>query len=194
MVRSLREVLPVVRKIVGWLLLSGIAVWAVAQSGAKPAPAPVPAKEYGNLHLETNIGSFRVMGPGPDTPAEGHIEISFTGSLLVSQLEGKVTTSGNLVKEYDAAKRQVYFGTGSIVVDGKFRKIQWFGRNMKADFRGIGSFLVFGEFDQNLETGSYYYNDPAKPLPWGQHGQGIQIPSQDSKVIKPIERGKSGGG
>lgn len=177
------------------MVLSGIAVWAIAQSGGTPAPAaPALATEYGNLHLQTKIGSFRVMGMGPDTPAEGHIEISFTGSLLVSQLEGKVTTSGNLVKEFDEHRRQVYFGTGSIVVDGKFRKIQWFGRDMKADFKGTGAFLVFGEFDQNLETGTYYYNDPTKPLPWGQHGQGINIPNQESKIIKPIERGKSGGG
>jgi hypothetical protein len=182
------------RMTAGTALLGVCAYLVFAQGGAgAPAPAPTPP-DFGALNLQTNVGSFRITGT--KDPAEGRLEIQFTGSVLVSQLDpnGTVTASEGLIKEYDARDRKVYFGSGKLVVEGKFRKFQWFGRDMQARFVGKGIFLMYGEFDKNLDTGTYWYDGNPKRFPWGQGGRTLAIPNEGANVVKPVPRNQAGGG
>lgn len=142
----------------------------------------------GEIYLTTRIGSFKLLD------GTGRVEVNFTGTVLVSGLEGTVATSGNLVKEYASKTKQVWHGTGKIVVDGKFRGIQWFGTNLSGKWRGVGTARIFGEFDTNLETGYYWYaNDPSRKFPWSMHGSTVYLPELKSGGSgTPVERKPSG--
>lgn len=171
----------------------GVSGLVLAQGGApaKPAATNKPIDPtYGELHLQTNIGSFKLID------GVGRVEISFTGSMLVSRLKGKVTPSAGIRKEYDSKDKQVYHGSGSIVIDGEFRGIQWFGTNMKGIWRGRGVARITGEFDQNLETGYYWYaKDPSRRIPWSMYGMTIMNPEQMvGGTGVPVERKPGGGG
>jgi len=157
---------------------------APANAGKVPAttaakkPAPAAKKGYGHIFFNTNIGSFKLLGGGEDK-AEGAMAISFTGSLMISGLEGTAVPSGNLRLEYssDKQQRKVYFGTGSLKITGKVRAIQFFGRNMKGDFNGWGIFRLYGEFDNKLETGTFYYSDdPSNKQSWLNGGMQATVP------------------
>lgn len=173
-------------------LAGAFALVVLAQGGPEAAPAAPTRSDFGNLNLQTNVGSFRVTGT--KDPAEGRLDIEFTGSVLVSELDGTIDASDGLIKEYDDRGRKVYFGTGKLVVQGKFRKFQWFGRDMQARFVGKGIFLMFGEFDKNLDTGTFWYDGNPKRYPWGQGGRTLAIPNEAAKTVNPVERGKAGGG
>lgn len=182
------------RILAGIGLSAALAIVVLAQSpgsSLSSPPSTVPPGA-GELNLQTNVGSFRVTGTRD--PAHGRLEIDFTGSVLISDLAGSISASQGLIKEYDDQGRKVYFGTGKLVIEGKFRKFQWFGRDMQARFVGAGIFLLFGEFDKNLETGTFWYSDASKRLPWGHGGNTVPIPNEGAKVINPVERGKTGGG
>lgn len=113
------------------------------------------------LHMATKIGSFKIID------GEGRLEFSFKGTLLVSKLDGQMTIlSGSLRKEYDKNQRAVYTGKGTVVIEGKWRGVQWFGDDMNATYWGKGVCRITGEFDRNLETGFYWYRDPAKKMPF----------------------------
>lgn len=147
-------------------LLSSV---ALAQS-APPAQKP-PAREMGHVYFRTAIGSFKILD------GIGDVEFSFTGTVLISQLKGTVSTSGNVRVEHKDATRTVYFGTGSIKVSGEFRAIQWFGKNLSGSWRGNGVMRLFGEFDKNLNTGEYWYADrPNEVKPWYSGGMTIFVP------------------
>jgi len=113
---------------------------------------------YGTMNLQSNLGTFRSID------GEGRFDIAFKGSLLVSKLEGKVTPVGAIKKEYDKYGRQVYFGEGRLVVEGKWRAIQWFGTNMRTTWYGKGIILILGEFDKDLNQ------HLQRPLRLQQHG------------------------
>lgn len=168
-------------------ILLGAAVlpaWLIAQN-AEPiqpnagptnqpaAPAPVVNK---TLHLASNLGSFKML---PKTElASGRVEITFTGTLLLSNFKGKATLSPGLNKEYDGNNRTVYFGSGTAVIDGSFRGIQWFGTNMTASWTGDGVIRLYGEFDQDLNTGSYWYDDRTQATDWGTYGLTAEVPKR----------------
>jgi hypothetical protein len=169
----------------------GIAVLAFAQTaGAQVGKTPVkkpaqglllpvaPHQEYHTVHLQTNVGSFKVLSPSPGVPAEGRIELRFVGStVLVSGLQrGGVVTPGPGVRlEYNRPDRDkaVYFGTGTLVIDGKYEGIQFFGQGLTATYNGFGIIRLYGEFDKDLNTGYYWYTDPKQKMFWGTGGQTI---------------------
>jgi hypothetical protein len=176
------------------LALLGVAGLAVsvaifAQSGSSATTPPPPKEETDVLHLETNIGSFKMLD------GVGKVELSFTGTILISQLEGTLSASGGLRKEYSARDKQAYHGTGTLVLDGKFRSVQWFGTDLKGRWDGRGRVRLYGEFDQNLNTGSYWYgSDTANKAAWSSYGTEIQLPEfKIGATGTPRERKPSGG-
>lgn len=174
--------------------LGCFAASATPQAKSPSKPVDVKNPNYGTIHLRTNLGSFKLLPKGALTPAEGRVDISFTGSVLLSGFEGTIEKSGNVRLEYRGVGREVYFGTGRMVLTGRFRGIQWFGRNMTCDWTGDGVARVYGEFDKNLFTGEYYYGDPTNKIPWGTYGMQAEVPE---KVVfgtgTPVPRTKTGG-
>lgn len=122
--------------------------------------------KYGTLHLSTRLGSFRLIN------GQGRVEFTFTGTVLLNRVEAGsygprvLSVSGNLRKEYEEGDRIVYSGTGRVIVEGKWRAINWFGRDMNAVWYGQGIARVMGDFDRNLETGRYWYDNPNLRQPW----------------------------
>jgi hypothetical protein len=173
-----------------------VAAQVVATPRAKFVP---PADQnHGTIYFKTNVGSFKLLGVR-DLPAEGKLQVSFTGTLLidrVSQSEPRVTTSGNLRREYSnpARLQEVYHGTGSLVIDGKYTSIQWFGRDMNATWNGFGIARLVGEFDKNLKTGTFWYiQNPGDIHDWGTQMKEITNPPKPGDfVLLPTARGGSG--
>ena len=155
-----------------------LAAVAVPQAMPKPATGQIDLKnpKYGTLNMQCNLGSFKLL-PKLDK-AEGRVEVSFTGTLLLSQFEGTKVITGSIRKEYDANQREVYFGTGKAILTGRFRAIQWFGRNMAGTWTGEGVGRLYGEFDQNLQTGKFWYDDPTFKQNWGTAGMQTELPQR----------------
>lgn len=138
----------------------------VAQVATAEQMGPFAGRSgFGTLHLQSRLGSFKSID------GEGRLSVRFTGTLLVTNLrDGRMTVrSGRLRKEFDEGGRQVYTGTADVVIDGKWRGVQWFGRDMRAVWWGRGFMRVSGEFVRNpqtgkLETGDYWYNNPEEKM------------------------------
>jgi hypothetical protein len=143
----------------------------------------------GTVFFKTNIGSFKILGVG-DIPAAGKVEISFTGTILInraSMSDPKISTTGNLRKEYDNAQhlQVAYHGTGNIVIDGHFTSIQWFGQNMSTKWQGFGIARLVGEFDKDLKTGEYWYvQNPDDVREWGTNLREITNPPRPGDYIE----------
>ena len=172
-----------------------LATAALAQQAPAPtklaAPAPVPKSRYAGLSFESKVGSFKMLGAG-DVPAQGKLTINFTGTVLVSGPEptAKITTSGNVLREINDVKRGkiVYHGTGTLVVDGSVRAVQFFGRNLKGRFFGQAIFRLYGEFDKDLNTGTYQFDGSQDVRPWGTGGGTFSVPSIEQATPKPRVR------
>ena len=158
-------------KMIFKLCVVGATVMAAVMTMAQPASAAergqfANRRDMAVMRLNTNLGSFRCID------GEGRLEFSFSGTVLLASIEGTVTPSGNLRKEYELkdAKgkviRQVYSGTGRFVIEGKWRAVQWFGSNMRAVWWGKGFMRITGEFDRNLRTGDFWYDNPAQKQAW----------------------------
>lgn len=169
--------------------VAGVVALALAAQ-ATPQPdmnKPIENPPYGTVFLSANVGSFKILSRGA-TPAQGTLTMSFSGTVLVAGLskDGRVSTEGKVIREYQNEKynRQVFHGTGRIVVRGKFGGLQWFGRNMSARFDGYAVIRAFGEFDKNLETGRWWYpEEPDKKRYWSPNGATpISVPRD-----RPIE-------
>ncbi len=147
------------------------------------------------INFTTKIGSFKMVGGAPTDPPSGHLEMSFTGTLLVVGLDGQIQVTGNLKKEYDNAKykRVAYHGTGKVVIDGKYASAQWFGRDLTGTFKGHGIMRLYGEFDQNLETGKWSYAvSNASKRDWGTNGRTVQIPMLAAQDVPAVRVRTSG--
>lgn len=134
------------------------------------ALALMPKPTLGDvLHVQSRIASFKIVPKGPELPA-GRLEFSFkNSSVLINGLEtgAYLHTTGNIRQEYENKdhKRQVYFGTGSVLIVGRFKTCQWFGRDLDFTFKGRGVVRMIAEFDDKRETGSFWYGDgPKSPL------------------------------
>jgi len=149
-----------------------------------------------DVFLSCKVGSFRIQG-SDKLPSQGHLEVSYTGTFLLVGLQGKLQVSGNLRKEFEDPKtqRQVYFGTGKVVIDGIFKTAEWFGRDMNAEFKGIGILSLYGEFDKDLNTGFYWYAaDTKRRIGWGVGGGGqITVPAHEG-MFKPTPTVRKEGG
>lgn len=148
----------------------GIAGWALAQPATPEQRAGTNNDpNYGTLHLRTKLGSYKLMN------GAGRVDIRFVGSMLISGLEGTVVVdpaAGPVKEEYknDKFQKQVFSGAGRVTVTGKFKAIQWFGKDMDTVWYGVGQARIDGEFDRNLETGFYWYDDPAEKFAWPSDG------------------------
>jgi hypothetical protein len=163
---------------------------AVAAS-AFSAPTSFPANAKG-LHLETVVGSFKIKR-GSEDLNQGVCDINFTGTVLVSNLQGVATPGAGVKLEYDRPdmQRKVFHGTGSLHIAGKFGSISFFGRDMNALYNGSGVVQLYGEFDKNLNTGYYWYgDDPTTKRDWGSFGATILPvrwkPKNDGLINKHI--------
>lgn len=143
---------------------------------------------YESLHMTSNLGSFKIY------PGEGRIEIDFSGTILISNLQGEVVKSPEILQEYSGYNRTVYHGTGKIVVSGKWRAVQWFGTDMKADWYGKGLCRITGEFDRDLKTGEYWYKDPEDKGNWATSMLVITLPERKTGNAPNVIPQKRGGG
>lgn len=184
------------------LLIAALAIAPIA-AVAQPANAlqrgPVPITDgYGTMNFQTKLGSFRLID------GEGKVDFTFKGTVMVSKLndaEGfgsDVLFTGNVKKEYEGMDRVIYHGEGRCVVVGKWRAVQWFGSNMKGFWYGKGMARFVGEFDRDLNTGQFWYEDPEKRFNWFATGV-YDAPLPDfrpgvSNASKAKRRTKKSGG
>ncbi len=145
--------------------------------------------EFGTLHMTSNLGSFKII------PGKGRIDVTFTGTFLISGLKGERQVIGDLRKEFEGMEREVYHGTGRIVVEGEWRALQWFGSDMNAVWFGAGAIRVTGEFDKDLKTGEFWFDDPAQREYWATHLQQFFLPPFNPALqggAQPTRRGSGG--
>jgi hypothetical protein len=188
----MRSCLPAVLGTLATLLLSSSAQAQLIplEAELKPAVVPSPFKwtiPHGVLFFNTNVGSFKIMG-NDKAPAEGQLDFTFKGTVLFSDLDPNsvLKVSGNVRREIHDTKyrKDVYFGQGRITVVGRFRAIQFFGRDMRARFDGFGVVRAVGEFDKNLDTGRYWYQgDPRKEY-WQTALVSISVPRWETPKPK----------
>lgn len=151
---------------------------------------PVPPKPYDTMFFQTKLGSCKFIN------GEGKLQFAFTGTVLLNRVDGTAKVTGNVRKEYDGNGRQTWFGTGQVVVEGKFRAIQWFGRNLSGQWTGNGLARFVGEFDRDLKTGEYWYASNPTREAWGTFREPT-LPPRTIEKPKPIDRDtlkKKGGG
>lgn len=150
------------------------------------------------LYFQTNLGSFRSAN------GAGKMTFSFSGTVLIHNWDldvktkdiekapktYKVTLQGNIRKEYERHGRAVYFGKGTITIEGAWRAIQWFGKDMKGQWTGQGAISIVGEFDKQGNTGTYWY-DPAKKNFWPTSLMELSLPERKfEQQAEPVERKK----
>lgn len=165
-----------------------VAVLALPLSVFAQTPSqPVGSEKTGTIFFRTNIGSFKFIN------GKGQVNISFKGSVLVSKLKGTISTTGNLRKEYDDKGRQVYFGTGTIALNGEFRAIQWFGKSLEGKWTGRGRARFVGEFDKDLKTGEFWYDTNPEKQAWGTFRE-VDVPDIAPARVVPRDRTKTTGG
>ena len=191
------------------LLARAVAPALISAAVLAPGLAQAQQRDRDTIFFKTNVGSFKILGveevePNGTTrprPAEGKIQITFTGTLLVNKVannDPKITVSSGLRKEYDdrAHQQVAYHGTGTMTVDGKFTSVQWFGRDMSARWDGFGIARLVGEFDKDLKTGQYWYiENPDDIKDWGTQLKEITNPPKPgdfTQVATP--RGRKSGG
>lgn len=157
----MKRILPLI------LAVAGAANFATAQmsvvpttSVPEPAATDLNSKGWGIIHFVSNLGSFKCID------GYGRLEFEFKGTVLIANLEGTATPTGTIREEYSADKRKVYTGAGRLVVEGKWRGVQWFGSNMRGVWWGKGAIRFVGEFDKNLQTGDYWFEKLDEKQSW----------------------------
>ncbi len=184
----LRKILPLVG-------LFSLGAGAIAQ----PAPAEFRAgldklgatktNEYATVYWQAQLGSFKVID------GEGRLRFSFEGSVMVNAANAQVEVTGNVRKELEKRQRVVYRGKGTITISGKWRGVQFFGRNIDAMMYGRGVIQLTGEFFRDpktgeLVTGTYWYDDPKNKQFWFANGLTTVYlpPLQTPNQVVPQER------
>lgn len=150
------------------------------------APKTPPNLKYG-VDFQTSVGSFKIKSGVH--PATGKLKMDFTGTVLVSGMEpgAKVSVTPGVRREIHDTKnnKTVYHGKGTLTFDGAARAIQWFGKNLKARFQGEAIIMLYGEFDNKFNTGTYKYDNIARTNPWSTGGTTISVPNKDQVITKP---------
>ncbi len=144
-----------------------VALTVVGLLVAQPAPAPgvTPPKDkaYGTFHMRSNICNYKILD------GEGKVTMKFRGTVMVNRLtdlkDSKkagtiVFTSGKARKEYEGHDRVAYTGEGVVEITGKWRGLQFFGTGLDMTWYGYGVLRGSGEFDKNMDTGRYWYDNP----------------------------------
>jgi hypothetical protein len=155
------------------------------------ALAMMPKPALGDtLRAVTHIGSFKIVPKGEELPS-GRLEFSFSGTVLVSGLDpaSYLKVTGNVRKEYESKPngKDVYFGNGKILIVGKFRNCEWFGRNLDFTFKGSGVVRIIAEFDKNGDTGTFWY-DPTEKSPLQVNLLPLEVPKNRGGLMKAIMR------
>lgn len=168
------------------LVLSAVTLgWT--QAPQVPIPGTVKNPSYGAIRFRANLGSFKIIN------GSGRVEVSFSGSMLISGLKPgtKLSVTGQLSKQYDSGGRTVYFGVGKVVVDGEWRGIQVFGKKMDGLWYGKGVIRLSGEYDKNLNPGDYWYEKSTEPGKWPSTGSfDLTVPPPGNApppIRKPIK-------
>lgn len=160
-----------------------------------PSIAQGPIKT-GEVVMKAPRGAFKITSPG-DVKAFGKIQVSFKGTFLVVGYDSKVpiVPSAGLRTEYKNDKREriEFFGEGTVTLDGKFRAIQYFGRNLNMTWNGYGICRVYGEFDKDGNTGTYEVKGD-KLRYWGSGGTTFTVPPRDTIIPPKVKIKGSGGG
>jgi len=141
----------------------------------------------GEFHFTTKIGSFKLLGTNEEE-VTGELKVTARGTILVSGCEKMPTTTGTLKLEYSYAplKKYVFHGQGTLTVTGPLRAVQWFGTDLMGDFKGRGKFRLVGEFDKDLNTGTYWRQDPAKKEYWPANAVVENlVPDYSSSIAAP---------
>ena len=162
------------------LPIAAAAIFASMSLGASASAA----ENLNVINFKSKVGSFKLLGT--DKPAKGALEFEFTGTVLVSGLSsGNVTASGNLREEYDNPKykKKVFHGSGKLVITGEFNAVQFFGKNVSGRYTGVGIFRFYGEFDKDLNTGTYWY-DGGEPVDWGTGGAQATVPGFNRESLR----------
>jgi hypothetical protein len=150
--------------------------------GDEAPKADVP--ESGTMTFESRLGSFVLID------GRGRLEITFRGTFLLQGYEGAPPViEGTVRKEYEGYGRSVWFGTGRAVLDGKWRKVQWFGGDMKATWTGAGLARFFGEYDSESRTGFYQYEGEAR-RDWVTFGMDAMLPKEADPRWQAEQKGE----
>ena len=143
--------------------------------------------DFHTLHFQSNLGSFKIYG-------QGTVTVNFSGTILVSRLKGDISFTGAVKKEFEGLDRVILHGTGQVKVSGVWRAVQWFGTDMSAVWYGAGFVRILGEFDKNLYTGEYWYDDAEDKKPWQSMGIEIYLPERKRGLAPGVVPQKRGGG
>ncbi|CAN5656842.1 hypothetical protein BH11ARM2_BH11ARM2_30200 [soil metagenome] len=168
------------KAIISFGTVAGVAL-VVAQNRAQMAPMtegamPKPTIGSDTLKFKTTLGSFKILGSSKD-PARGNLNVSFRGTILLTDAQGDVKITGDVRKEYEDIphKKVAYFGKGHLALNGSARSVQFFGSDVDGSFKGFGVMRMYGEFDKNFDTGTYQFVG-SQPMPWGTGGINLPVP------------------
>ncbi len=199
--------LPTVLAVFGALALTLVVAQAQGQGpgvqarpfnpNSIPKPDPNAQQRLGDLYFTTMIGSFKI-NPVGDIPAQGTLTMSFQGTVLVSGdvKQAIVTPGAGVILELDRSKqgKRVYHGNGTITISGRYKGIQFFGEKLNAYWHGYGILLLYGEFDKNLNTGSFWYKGDPSKSDWGSGGHTVTVPKSETSNPMPRVKILSGKG
>ena len=166
------------------------AALAILLGGAAFAQTPT-APPVDTLFLSTTVGSFKILPTGGEK-TKGTLDVDFEGTMMVSGLTGTAVPGAGVRLEYNREdhNKKVFFGKGHIRVEGEFRAIQFFGRNLKGSFRGNAVARLYGEFDKAMETGYYWFASKPEKVDWGTYGRTVVVPPPASDTAAGPIKGK----
>jgi hypothetical protein len=162
---------------------------AVAQTPEKLKKLEAEPLLTGKCWMKAKIGSFKITSPG-DPRAYGDIKMSFKGSVLIVNYEGKtpIVATGNLRKEYENKDRNrvMYFGQGTITLNGRMRAMQWFGTDLDMTWKGMGICRLQGKFDKDGNTGQYFLEGEKQPFWWPADSTlTFVLPRREDTIVAP---------
>lgn len=167
------------------LALPLIVAGSVAAQNLTSGWTPPAGAKVDRVYFKSNLGSFKLID------GIGKATFAFSGTAMLSQVKGTVVTSGKLRKEYDKGGRVAYFGTGRITVTGNWRGIQMFGKRIDGEWFGAGIARFYGEFDDKLNTGTFWFDSDTEPKYWSPYGSSIVLPMPNYGATgTPMERPK----
>lgn len=155
------------------------ALIAVAQTGpAQSAQTANSPTKTGVMRMQCDIGSFLIQG-------SGKLTINFRGTLLIYRLKGTAQVTGNVRKEFEAFDRESWFGTGTAIIEGEWRHIQWFGGDMTAVWEGQGYAHTFGEYSPKSQNSGTTTIDDLPPAEWWSTGREFFVPKENIPGYRP---------